>query len=185
MLERALLDALGMADHLVELAEAQARHDRAQLLGHEEEEVDDVLGRAGKALAEHRVLRRDAHRARVEVALAHHDAAARHERRGREPELVGPEQRGERHVAPRLELPVGLEAHAGAQVVQHEHLVRLREAQLPRRSGVLDRRQRRGTRSAVVTGDRDRVGVRLGHARRDRAHPRLADELDADARPSS
>ncbi len=55
-------DAVGAADHLVERAEAQARHDGAELLGDEEEEVDDVLGRALEARAEHRVLRRDARR---------------------------------------------------------------------------------------------------------------------------
>ena len=115
------------------------------------------------------------------MALAHHDAAARDERRRREPELVGAEQRGERDVAPRLELPVRLEAHPRAQVVQDEHLVGLGEPELPRRARVLDRRKRRGAGAAVVTGDGDGVGVGLGHARRDRPHPRLAHELDAHA----
>ena len=57
--------------------DAQRGHQLAGLLGHEEEELHDVLGRAGEALAQHRVLRGDADRARVEVADAHHDAAHR------------------------------------------------------------------------------------------------------------
>ena len=58
-------------------AHAEPAHHLAHLLGDEEEEVDDVLGRALEALAQLRVLRRDADRARVEVAGAHHDAARR------------------------------------------------------------------------------------------------------------
>ena len=57
-------------------AEAELGHDLAQLLGDEEHEVDDVLGLARELLAQLRVLRRDADRAGVEVADAHHDAAA-------------------------------------------------------------------------------------------------------------
>ena len=38
------LEQVGAADQLVERAHAERGHDPAQLLGHEEEEVDDVLG---------------------------------------------------------------------------------------------------------------------------------------------
>ena len=48
--------------------------------------------------------------------------------------------------------------------------------------GVLERRERRGARAAVVARDEHDVGVRLGHARCDRADPDLGDELDVDAR---
>jgi hypothetical protein len=78
---------------------SRARHDLAHFLGDEEEVVDDVLGLAGEALAQHRVLRRDADRAGVEMALAHHDAAGRDQRRGGEAELVGAEQRADHDVA--------------------------------------------------------------------------------------
>ena len=57
----------------------------------------------------------------------------RDERRGGEAELLGAEQRGEGDVAPGLELAVGLQTRAAAQVVHHEHLLRLGEAELPRR----------------------------------------------------
>ena len=133
-------------------------------------------------LAQLGVLRGDADRARVEVALAHHDAARRDERRGGEAELLGAEQRGEDDVAPGLELAVDLQAHAPAQAVHHEHLLRLGEAELPRRAGVLDRRERRGAGAAVVPADEDDVGVRLGDARGDGADARLGHQLHADAR---
>ena len=96
-----LVEEVGLADHLVEGAEAHRGHQLAHFLGDEEEVVDDVLGQALEALAQHRVLRRDADRAGVEVALAHHDAAGRDQRRGREAELVGAEQRRDHHVAAR------------------------------------------------------------------------------------
>ena len=56
----ALVEHLQLADHLVEGAEAHRRHQLAHLLGDEEEEVDDVLGLALEALAQHRVLGGDA-----------------------------------------------------------------------------------------------------------------------------
>ena len=69
------VDVVDAADHFVDGAEAELRHVLAHLLGDKEEEVDDVLGRAGKARAQDRVLRGDAHGASIQVALAHHDAA--------------------------------------------------------------------------------------------------------------
>ena len=54
------LDFFDAADHLIDRAEAEFRHMLAHLLGDEEEEVDDVLGRAGEALAEDGVLGGDA-----------------------------------------------------------------------------------------------------------------------------
>ena len=69
------------AHHLVERAEAELRHDLPQLLRNEEKEIDGVFGLALEFLAQLGVLRGDAHRARVQVTLAHHDAAERHERR--------------------------------------------------------------------------------------------------------
>ena len=49
-------------------------------------------------------------------------------------------------VAAGLELAVDLHDDAVAQVVEHERLLRLGQADLPRRAGVLERRQRAGAR---------------------------------------
>ena len=71
---------------------------------------------------------------------------------------------------------------ARAQVVQHERLLRLGEADLPRDAGVQDRRDRRGAGAAVVARDQHVVGVRLRDAGGDGADADLGDELHRDAR---
>ena len=85
-------------------------------------------------------------------------------------------------VAAGLHLAVDLHGDAAAQPIEHERLLRLRETELPRRAGVLDRRHRRCAGAAVVAGDGHVVGLRLGDARGDRAHADLGDELDRDRR---
>ena len=131
----------------------------AHLLGDELEEVHHELGLAGEAGAQLGVLRRDAHRAGVQVADAHHDAAGDHQRGGGEAELLGAEQRGDDDVAAGLQLAVHLHHHAVAQAVEHQRLLRLGEAELPRHTGVLERVQRAGAGAAVVAGDQHDVGL--------------------------
>ncbi len=130
-----LVDA---TDHLVYGAEAQPRHDLPQLVGDEPEVVDEMLRLAGELLAQFGILRRHAARARVQVALAHHDAAHDDQRHCREPELLGAEQARDRHVSPGLHLAVDLDDDPAPQVVQHERLVRLGQPKLPRQARVLD-----------------------------------------------
>ena len=76
----ALHEAIHAADHFVYGAESELRHDLPQVFRDEEKEIDHVLGLAHELLAEFRVLRRHAHRTRIQVALAHHDAAHRNQR---------------------------------------------------------------------------------------------------------
>jgi hypothetical protein len=78
----------------------------------------------------------------------------RHQRRGGETEFLRAEQRGDRHVAAGLQLTVRLDVNAAAQVVQHQRLVRFRQAEFPRSARVFDattaamrRCRRRGRRS--------------------------------------
>ena len=106
-----------------------------------------------EALAQHGVLRGDAHRAGVQVALAHHDAASGDQRRGGETELVGAQKGADDHVAAGAQPAVDLHGDAVAQPVEHQHLLGLGEADLPGRAGVLDRGQRRSAGAAVVAGD--------------------------------
>ena len=135
---RARLEPVDAADHLLDGAEAELRHDLAQFLGDEAHEVHDVLGLARELLAQPRILRRDADGAGVQVADAHHDAARGDQRRGGEAEFLGAEQRGDHDVAAGLQLAVGLDRDAAAQIVQHQRLVRLGEAEFPRQARVLD-----------------------------------------------
>ena len=58
------IDFFDVADHFVDGAEAELGHVLAHLLGDEEEEVDDVLGRAGESRAQNGVLGGDADRRR-------------------------------------------------------------------------------------------------------------------------
>ena len=140
-------------------------------------EVDDELGLAGELLAEFGVLRGDADRTRVEMADAHHHAARHDERRGREAELLGAQQRGDDDVAAGLQLPVDLHDDAVAQTVHEQRLLRLGETELPRRARVLERRQRRCAGAAVVSRDQHDIGVRLGDTCRDRADADLGHQL--------
>ena len=130
----ALVEHLHLPDHLVDPAVAELGHDLAHFLGDEEEVVDDVLGLADEALAQHRVLRGDADRTGVEVAHPHHHAAGGDQWRGREAELVGAEQRADHDVAAGAQSAVDLHGDAAAQPVRHQRLVRFGKPDLPRRS---------------------------------------------------
>ena len=176
------LEQVGPPDQLVHGAQTEAREDPAHLLGDKVEEVDDVLGRAGEALAQNRVLRGDADRTRVEMAGAHHDAASRDQRGGAEAHLVRAEDRRDHDIATRLQLAVGLDVDARAQVVEQQRLLRLGEADLPGQPAREDRGERRGAGAAIVAGDQHMVGVRLRDPCGDRADADLRDELDRDAR---
>ncbi len=177
-----LAQALGVADHLVDRAEAQARHDLAQLLGNKEHKVLNVLGLAAEAATQAAVLRSDAGRAGVLLAVALHEAAHRDERHGRKAKLLGTQQAGDGDVGAVHELAVGLEHHAGAQAVLQQRLLSLGKAKLQRQTRMPDRVARSGTRAAIVAADQDLVGSTLGHTGGDGADACLADQLDRHAR---
>ena len=140
------LDDVDAADHLLEATESEPGHPAAHVLGKEQHERDDMLGPPGEPGPQHAVLRRDADRAGVEVADAHHHAARGDQRRGRERELVRTEQGADHHVAPGLHLTVGLQRDAAAQPLTDEHLLGLGKPELPRHAGVLDGGERRRAR---------------------------------------
>ena len=130
-----------------------------------------------------RVLRGNADRTGVQMALAHHDAADRDERRGCESELFGAEQRGDHDVATGLQLAVGLNANAAAQIVEQQHLLRFSQSELPRNASMLDRTQWRSAGSAAIAADEDDVGVSLGDACGNGADADFGHQLHRDARP--
>ena len=103
-----------LTDHLVDGAEAQLGHHFPYLFGDEHEEVLDELGLSVEPLTQQRILGGHTDRTGVEVANAHHDAAGHHQRGGGEPELLGTQQRGDHHIAARLELAVDLDHDAVA-----------------------------------------------------------------------
>src|SRR3546814_13114357 len=60
------VQTIDAAHHFSDGAKAELRHDLTKLFSDEEDIVDDIFGLAGKARAQHRVLRRPAARARSE-----------------------------------------------------------------------------------------------------------------------
>ena len=123
------------------------------------------------------VLRGDAGGAVVEMADAQVLAAQRDHRRGAEAEALRAEQRCLDHVQAALQAAVGLHDHALAQAVGEQCLPRFRQPQLPRRTGVADRRQRARAGAAVVARDGDQVRAGLDHAGGDRADAGVRDQL--------
>ena len=177
------LEAVDVADHLLDRAEAELGHDAARASSAMKRmKLTTCSGLPVNFARSCGILRRDARRAGVQVADAHHDAAGGDQRRGGEAELLGAEQRGDHDVAAGLQLAVGLDGDAAAQVVEDERLVGLGQAELPGQARVRDRGLRRGARAAVVAADEHDVGVRLGDAGGDRADADLGDQLHADAR---
>ena len=170
-----------MADHIVERADTERGHDRPRLFGDVKEVVNDVLGRALETLAQLGVLGGDTHRARVQVTLAHHDAARGDERRSRKTVFFGTQQCGYDDVAPGAHLTVDLQPYAAAETVENEHLLGLGEPELPWQASMVNGGQRRGTGATVVTGNDHDIGMGLGDPRCDYAHARLGDELHTDA----
>ena len=116
------------------------------------------------------------------MADPHHDAAGHHQRRGGEAELLGAEQHRDDHVAGGAHAAVALHGDPVPQPVEHQGLLGVGKADLPRGACVLERRQRRRAGAAVIAGDQHDVGVRLRHPRRDGADADRADQLDVDAR---
>ena len=168
------------ADDLVEGAKAHLAELFPHFLGHEEEIVDDLLGRSGKLGTEDRVLRGDADRAGVQMALAHHHAAHGDQGGRGEAVLLGAQAGGDDDVAAGLELAVGLEPDPAAQAVANQGLLGLGQAQFPGNARVADARERRGAGAAAIAADEDAVGVSFGDARGDGSHARGGDQLDRD-----
>ena len=75
------------ANHLIYFAEAELGHIFTNLFGHEEEEIDHVLGLACEFLAQLGILRGNADRTGIQVTLAEHNAAHRDQRCSSESEF--------------------------------------------------------------------------------------------------
>ena len=98
------------------------------------------------------------------------------------PNSSAPSKRGNHHIAPGLELAVGFHGDAAAQIIEHQRLMRFRQAELPGQAGMFDAGLRRRAGAAVMTADQHDVGMAFGHARGDGADADFGNQLDADAR---
>ena len=126
------LDKVGAPYDLAERVEAHGCQELAHLAGEEGEIVDEVFVAPDEMAAELGILCGYAHRAGVEVALAHHHAAQHDEHRRAESKLVSPQQCHEHHVACRLQLAVDLQTNTATQPVAHQRLLRFRQTYLGR-----------------------------------------------------
>jgi hypothetical protein len=176
------LEPVDAADHLVDAAEAELRHDLAQVLGDEAHEVHDVLRLAGEFLAQLRILRRHADRAGVEVAHAHHDAAHATSGAVAKPNSSAPSSAAIATSRPVFSWPSVSTAMRLRRLLSTSVWCVSARPSSHGRPGVRDRGLRRSAGAAVVAADQHHVGVRLGHARRDRADADFGHQLHADAR---
>ncbi len=110
---------------LIHGTDAQAGHNLTQILRNKFHKVYDIFRFAVKTFPQLRILRRDARRAGVQVADAHHHAAHRHKRRCRKTKFLRAEQRRDRNVPAGHQLTVRLDAHLMTQAVLNQSLVRL------------------------------------------------------------
>ena len=133
------VEEIDPADQFIEGPDAERGHDFARFRRDKPHEIHAVFRLARESPSKLGVLRGNADRAGIQVTLAHHDAAQGDQRDGAESELLGPEQRGDDHVAAGAQLPVDLYADAVAQMVHDERLLGIGEADLPRDAGILDR----------------------------------------------
>ena len=176
------IQVFGLTNHLVHRVEAERGHDLPYFVRDIEEVIHDVFGLPREFGAEHRILCRDSDRAGIQMTDAHHDTALRDQWRGREAKLLGSQKGRDRDIPPRFKLTISLDTDTAAKAVHHENLLRLRQPKFPRRSRVLDRRQRRVTCATLVAGDQDVVRMGFGDTRRDRANTHFRNQLDRDAR---
>ncbi len=162
-------------------AKAKQRQIFAHFLGDEFKKVHHKLGLTVEVFAQLGVLRRNTHRASVQVAHAHHDATAHHEWRGGKAVFFSAQQRSNNHVATGFHLPVGLHHDAVTQTVEHERLLRFGQPEFPRCASVFERSQRRRTRATVVPRDEHHIGFGFAHACSHRAHANFGHQLHVHA----
>ena len=172
--------SIAVADHLLEVAETKFRHQFAHFLGDVAHEIDHLIRAAGEFLPQAGILRRHSHGAGIEMANAHHNATERDQRGRGEAEFLGAKQRANHDIATSLQLAIYLDHDSAAQIVEQEGLVSLRQPEFPGGAGVLDARQRRSARAAIVAADQHDVGVGLGHAGGNRADSHLRHQRHAD-----
>ena len=166
---RHLAQQIRPPDNLIHRARANRRQNLPHFLGVEGDQVHHLVRRPGKLRPQSLVLRGDADRAGVRLALPHHDAAHRDQRGGADAIFLGPHHRRHHDVAPGPKAAIGPQRHPFAQVVHRQNLMRLGQAHFPRHAGIFDRCPRAGPGPAVMPRNQDHIGLGLDHTRRNGA----------------
>ena len=164
-------------------AEAELGQQLAHLLGDELEEVHDELGLAGEPLAQLGVLRGDADRAGVEVADAHHHAAAT--RRAARWRSRTPRRRAARRSTtsrPVFSWPSVCTTMRSRRPLSSSVCCVSARPSSHGAPACLSDVSGAGAGAAVVAGDEHDVGLGLATRRRRPCRPDLGDELHVHAR---
>ena len=120
-----LTQQFGAADDVIKAAEAQPRENLAHFFGDEAHQVDHLFRAAVELAAQGFVLRANAHRAGIRMALAHHDAAHGDQAHRANAIFFRTQNGGDHHVTAGLQAAIGAQLHPVAQAIQREHLVDL------------------------------------------------------------
>ena len=164
------IQTIALADHLVDRTETQLRHQLPNLFRHEEKVVHHMFRLAGEALAQFRILGGDPHRTGIQMAFAHHQTSLCNQGGRGETHFIGAQHGGDHHIASGTHASIDLHRDAVTQTVQDQGLMGLCQSDLPGRTGMFDGSQRGSTGTAVISGDRDMVGMGLGDPGRNRSH---------------
>ena len=175
-----LLQQIDATDGGLKRRQAERSQQRLQIARKLLEKADDVGRLAAKLSPQIGTLGCNARRTGVEMTLARHVAAQRHQHRGAKGKFIRAQQRRDQHIATGAQATIAAQAHASPQTVLHQHLLRFRQTDLPRVAGILDAGKRRSAGSPGVTRDHDVIRIGLGDASGDRAYPTLGNQLDAD-----
>ena len=170
------------AHQFVHGARAELRHDLPHLFRDEDHKPLHVFGFSLEALAQFRVLGRDAEGAGAQLAHAHHPAAHGYQRCCGKAELFRAQQQRDHNVVPGHQFAVCFQRHRLTQPVTAEHLVRFRQADFPGQARVMHAAHRRRAGAAFPAGNQDAAGAGLGHAAGNRAHARGRHQFHGDLR---
>ena len=158
------VEHIDTAHHFVHGAETQLCHVLPNLLCQKEKEIDNVFRLSLELLAQLRILRGDAHRAGIEMTLAHHDAADRNQRRRCETILFGAKEGGNHNISTGFRLPSVSTLMRLRRSLSSESLLCLRETQFPRHTRMFDGSQGRRAGAASMSADQQYIRARFCHA---------------------
>ena len=117
------------------------------------------------------------------MAFAHHDAPERNQRRSRKADLLCTQQSRNHHIPARLDSTISLQNYPAAQIIHHQCLMGLGNAQFPWQTRMLNTGQRRRTGAAAISRDQNVIGMRFGHPGSDSSHTHFRYQFDANPGP--
>ena len=150
------LQQFAVSNHLVYGAESKFCHVFTQFLCDEPHEVFHVFRFAAETFSQLRILCCHADRTGIQVADTHHHTSHCNQRCGCETEFFCSKQCGDRYVTSAHQFSVCLNADFVSKSVHDQRLMGFCKSELPRKSGIMDRRITRCcTCTTVMSGNKD------------------------------